>query len=221
LRSKIEDVSDSSLRAELVRDIRRINLLVSAMLDLARLQNQAIEKHPIDLSAIAREVLADFSPSALNCGVDLSLEQDDAPIMVEGVEPAIRSALANLVGNALLHARGATRIVAKLRRETVSICDDGDLLHSNDDFHGDEASKLSHGLGLSIVREIMVAHGGSLTIAAAEGRGTTACLCFPKSQNRFAQDVYGLRKESLKAGLEDDASVAQLGGGASQLNSPL
>jgi signal transduction histidine kinase len=38
LRAKIEDVAEPRLRAELVRDIRRLTSLVSAMLDLARLQ---------------------------------------------------------------------------------------------------------------------------------------------------------------------------------------
>jgi signal transduction histidine kinase len=44
LRTKIEDVTAPALRAELVRNIRLLTSLVSAMLDLARLQNHAIEK---------------------------------------------------------------------------------------------------------------------------------------------------------------------------------
>jgi len=44
LRAKIEDVTEPALKAELVCDVRRLTSLVSAMLDLARLQDHAIEK---------------------------------------------------------------------------------------------------------------------------------------------------------------------------------
>src|SRR5258707_3016564 len=121
LRAKIEDVTEPALKGELVRDVRRLSSLVSAMLDLARLQNHAIEKRPIDLAVVTRDVLADFSPSALDSGIELSLEQvEEGTLVVHGVEAAVRSALANLVGNALVHAQGAGRVVANLDRGAVS-----------------------------------------------------------------------------------------------------
>ena len=186
LRAKIEDVAEPRLRAELVRDIRRLTSLVSAMLDLARLQNHAIEKRPIDLAALTRDVLADFSPSALDAGIELSLEQaSQGPIIVQGVEAAIRSALANLVGNALVHARGAEHIVADLDRGSVSIRDDGVGISASIDrvepFQTGDTVTQGTGLGLSIVQEIMAAHGGTLTIASPPGCGTTACLRFAEA----------------------------------------
>src|ERR1700756_4543054 len=170
LRAKIEDVTEPALKAELVSDVRRLTSLVSAMLDLARLQNHEIEKRPIDLAALTREVLADFSPSALDAGIELSLEQvAQDSVVVLGVEAAVRSALANLVGNALIHARGAARIVANLGRGSVSISDDGagfapPQLNVTEPFQTGATKKVGHGLGLSIVQEIMTAHAGALTI---------------------------------------------------------
>jgi signal transduction histidine kinase len=188
LRAKIEDVTEPALKAELVRDVRRLTSLVSAMLDLARLQNHAIEKRPIDLGALTREVLADFSPSALDAGIELSLEQvPQHSVMVLGVEAAVRSALANLVGNALIHARGAARIVANLGRGSVSISDDGvgisptSQLKLIEPFQTGATAKEGHGLGLSIIQEIMTAHAGTLTITSRPGRGTTACLRFAEA----------------------------------------
>lgn len=186
LRAKVEDVSEPALKAELVRDIRRLTSLVSAMLDLARLQNHAIEKRPIDLGEIARDVLADFGPSALDAGIELALEQaEQAPFMVQGVDAAVRSALANLVGNALIHARGARRITATLSGDGISIHDDGaGLPHGGEHgltepFQTGNTAGDGAGLGLSIVREIMTAHDGELIIASAPGRGTTMSLHFP------------------------------------------
>jgi signal transduction histidine kinase len=185
LRAKIEDVNEPKLKVELVRDVRRLSSLVSAMLDLARLQNHVIEKQPIDLAVVTQDVLADFSPSALDAGIELSLEQAEAGTVVQGVEAAVRSAVANLVGNALIHARGARRITAILGCGSVSIGDDGEGISVGDEGQviepfqtGDPARA---GLGLSIVQEIMAAHGGKLVITSASGRGTVACLRFTEA----------------------------------------
>ncbi|BBO11311.1 MULTISPECIES: cell wall metabolism sensor histidine kinase WalK [unclassified Bradyrhizobium] len=186
LRAKVEDVSEPALKVELVRDIRRLTSLVSAMLDLARLQNHAIEKRPIDLAQITLDVLADFGPSALDAGIELALEQaEKGPLLVQGVDAAVRSALANLVGNALIHAHGARRIVATLRRDGVSIDDDGAGLPDGaehkllEPFQTGNTAGDGAGLGLSIVREIMAAHGGELIISSTPGRGTSMSLRFP------------------------------------------
>lgn len=187
MRAKIEDLPEPA-RGGLVRDVRRLASLVSAMLDLARLQGHAIEKRPIDLSSLTQDVLADFSPSALDAGIELSLEQEEhGVIVVHGVEAAIRSALANLVGNALIHAHGAKRIVADLRHGIVSISDDGLGISESSErkltepFQTGNPAMESAGLGLSIVQEIMVAHGGALIVTSTPGLGTTACLQFPEA----------------------------------------
>jgi len=188
LRAKIEDVADPSVKAELVRDVRRLTSLVSAMLDLARLQNHAIDKRPIDLVAVTRDVLADFSPSALDAGIELALEQTDgSDSVVQGAEAAIRSALTNLVGNALIHARGARHIKARLARGSVAISDDGAGLGAGaadgltQPFQASVPVKDGAGLGLSIVQEIMAAHGGELIVTSSPGKGTTMSLRFAEA----------------------------------------
>jgi signal transduction histidine kinase len=195
LRAKIEDVTEPALKVELVRDVRRLSSLVSAMLDLARLQNHAIEKRPIDLAVVTRDVLADFSPSALDAGIELSLEQvEESTLVVHGVEAAIRSALANLVGNALVHAHGAGRVVANLDRGSVSICDDGAGISPSSErielFQTGNPSKEGAGLGLSIVQEIMAAHGGALIVTSTPGRGTTASLRFPEASEATPGEIH-------------------------------
>ena len=187
LRARIEDVAEPQLKIALVRDVRRLTSLVSAMLDLARLQNHAIEKRPIDLAAVTLDVLADFSPSALDAGIELSLERAAAAAVVQGVEAAIRCALANLVGNAVIHAGGAKRITAMLGRGSVSISDDGAGISPGDErkfiepFQTGNAAEDGAGLGLSIVQEIMAAHGGEFIITSTPGGGTTASLRFPEA----------------------------------------
>jgi len=186
LRTKLEGVTDSKLRATLVLDTRRLTSLVSAMLDLSRLKGAELQRNPVDLAEVTRDVLADYGPLALDQGMDLSLISDcDKPIIVLGSKEAIRSAIANLVGNALVHAYGARTIVARLYRDgAVSICDDGRPV-AQDQASGRsmvvKSAALEHsgtGLGLPIVREIMAAHQGRLSMTTTPGGGTTAHLVF-------------------------------------------
>jgi signal transduction histidine kinase len=186
LRFKLEDVREPTLRSELIGDLRRLTSLVSAMLDLARLQNHAIEKKPFDLVALARDVLVDFSPSALDAGIELVLESDEsstAPVC--GAETAIRSALSNLLSNVLIHAKKARRIVVNVSSAGVSVNDNGEGLPAgfqttiSEPFQTGGSGNKGTGIGLSIVREIMAAHEGTLHIASRPGKGTTVSLCFP------------------------------------------
>ncbi|WP_315759655.1 MULTISPECIES: HAMP domain-containing sensor histidine kinase [unclassified Bradyrhizobium] len=188
LRARIEDVAEPQLRSALVRDMRRLTSLVAAMLDLARLQNHAIEKRPIDLAEMARDALADFGPSALDAGIELSLEQAEKNgTVVQGVEAAVRSALANLVGNALIHAGGVKRVTATFGRGSVSISDDGAGFSPGyepnfiEPFQTGNAAEGGAGLGLSIVHEIMAAHGGAFIITSTPSGGTTATLRFAEA----------------------------------------
>ncbi len=198
LRARIEDVADPQLKIALVRDVRRLTSLVSAMLDLARLQNHAIEKRPIDLAVVTLDVLADFSPSALDAGIELSLEQaEEDTAVVQGVEAAVRSALANLVGNALIHASGAKRITATLGRGTVSISDDGAGISPGDErkliepFQTGNTAEEGAGLGLSIVKEIMAAHGGEFIITSTPCGGRPPACVFRKRrlEHRVQSDL--------------------------------
>ncbi|MBO0755768.1 MAG: HAMP domain-containing histidine kinase [Bradyrhizobiaceae bacterium] len=204
LRAKIEEVAEPGVKGELVRDVRRLTSLVSAMLDLARLQNGSIEKQPIDLAAVTRDVLADFSPSALDAGIELSLEQvEEGTAMVQGTEAAVRSALENLVSNVLIHARGARRIVASVSRGTVSISDDGigispgSELKIMEPFQTGNTAKGGAGIGLAIVEEIMAAHGGAAIITSTPGCGTTATLRFPEASKRTQDELKARNVETI------------------------
>jgi signal transduction histidine kinase len=175
----------------LVRDVRRLSSLVSAMLDLARLKDAQVEKKQINLSSLTREVLSDYAPLALDGGIELSMENTGAESStVEGVEAALRSALSNLVGNALMHAKGATAIVAKVSHDAISVSDNGGGLPSRqgdsiiEPFQKGDPLSAGVGLGLSIVREIMIAHGGSLALTSTPGQGTTITLNFKSQSGR-------------------------------------
>jgi len=57
-----------------------------------------------------------------------------------------------------------------------------DLAHAFDRFHKGTASRGS-GLGLTIARNLVVAHGGTITLASEPGRGTTAKVTLPLARS--------------------------------------
>jgi signal transduction histidine kinase len=198
LRIKLEGVSEPTLRVELIRDLRGLTSLVSAMLDLARLQNRAVDKKPFDLLALARDVLGDFGPSALDAGIELVLESDGRPMApVYGAEVAVQSALSNLLSNALIHAKKARRIVVDVGSAHVSVSDDGEGIPAGflskilEPFQTGRSENGGAGIGLSIVHEIMAAHRGTLQIASRPGKGTTVSLCFPREPGNESSSCTG------------------------------
>jgi signal transduction histidine kinase len=76
----------------------------------------------------------------------------------------------------------------------VSICDDGTGISSSSEriepFQTGNSSKEGYGLGLSIVQEIMAAHGGVLIVTSTPGRGTTASLRFPEASEATPGEIH-------------------------------
>ena len=105
----------------------------------------------------------------------------------------VKQALDNIIGNAVSYAGQGASVSARIDDgDTIKIiiADTGagipakDLPHVLDSFYRANAARTpgdNHiGLGLSIARRMLEAHGGSLTVASEEGRGTVATLLIPK-----------------------------------------
>jgi two-component system OmpR family sensor kinase len=168
----------------------RMGTLVDELLHLARLdQGRPLETAPVDLRALAADAVLDAQAVAPDRSV--RLEGDD-PVVVLGDEPRVRQVIANLVGNALVHAPGAgvtVRVDATATTAVLEVVDDGpgmapaDAARALDRFYRADASRQRHsggsGLGLAIVDATVRAHGGSVAVDSAVGRGTTVRVELP------------------------------------------
>ena len=175
MRTKVDSLTDEAARLALTTDVSRLTTIVSSMLQLARLHNTELPFEPLRLNALARDVLADLAPLVLSNGIGIALNEATA-----------RAAIANLIDNALRHAQARSSILVRVI--------DGNVLEVSDDGIGIAAAKRAQvtepfnrmsqnstgaGLGLTIVRDIMTAHGGTLTILGRRGGGTMVRLIFP------------------------------------------
>ncbi|HYM22436.1 MAG TPA: HAMP domain-containing sensor histidine kinase [Vicinamibacterales bacterium] len=178
-------LDETRVLSRLVEDLRTLALSESGALKL--------EREAADVAALARDVVSAFGPDASARGVALAVDapRELAPIDIDAVR--IREVIANLVSNALRHTpQGGSVTVRVDDRRThlqVDVRDTGsgmkpeELAHAFNRFYKGSASRGS-GLGLTIARNLVAAHGGEIRAASEVGRGTTITFTLPRESNR-------------------------------------
>ena len=160
---------------DLQADVERLTRLVADLLLLARADDAAalapVPAEPVELAALLAEVAERYRGARVPVSVDL-----DAPQWTLGEPDALARMVANLLDNAVRHARH--RVVLALRPGAlVTVTDDGPGIPSADaERVFDRFTRLDDarardgggaGLGLAIVRELARRHGGSVRLADA------------------------------------------------------
>ena len=174
-------------------ELERLSSLVENLLALAALDAApAREKSPVDLALVCRDVAEQLSPLAAAQNVRLQLELAE-DVTVPGDVFALERAVRNLVENALRHTPAGEQIVIRAEVQQgeaiVRVIDAGvgiapeDLPHLFERFYRvDTARNRAHGgagLGLSIVKAIVEAHGGTVSVESKLGAGSTFTLRLP------------------------------------------
>lgn len=172
--------------------------LVAQLLALAHAEPDAaamLVRAPVDLGGVARELVAHMVPRALRAGVDLGLDEIAAhgAVMVQANAMLLREALSNLVDNAIQYAGvGAlltVRIVQDRSAGLLIVEDNGpgipEAQHESVFERFVRASEGGNGcgLGLSIVREIVQRHHGSVTLETVVPHGLRVVVALPLAQD--------------------------------------
>jgi signal transduction histidine kinase len=176
-------------RAEALREVRALERLVQQFLHLAQADNfQLALNEQTDLNAVAEETVAALAPFALKRGQEIALEAPEGSLFVRGNSSFIAVALRNLIENALQYSPAGEAVTVKVERPgKISVLDRGCGIEKSrlglvfDRFwRADRKVEDGAGLGLSIVQQIMVGHGGQVEAAQNPGGGTLFTLVFPE-----------------------------------------
>jgi two-component system sensor histidine kinase TctE len=161
--------------------------LVHQLLSLARTEAD-IQQQPMDIAALAREVAREWTPRAISAGIDLGFEGEDS-LVNQGEKLLLREALSNLIDNALHYAgRGATvtlRVQRQDEQAIVEVEDNGpglpeeDLPRIFERFWRASEQPGGCGLGLPIVAEITLRHGGTTEAINVQPHGLCVRLSLP------------------------------------------
>jgi two-component system CheB/CheR fusion protein len=173
----------------------RLTQLVEDLLQLST--SEAGHKKSVDTVSLAeqlRKLLLGLGPTARKRGITIRVNVD--PGLQAAVNKSeLNQVLQNLIANAVKYNRSKGRIIIAAnvvgKRIIVSIRDTGigvpkeDLLRIFDRFHraanARALTERGSGLGLSIVKSILVAHGCRIWAESAKGKGTTFFFTLPKA----------------------------------------
>jgi signal transduction histidine kinase len=170
--------------------VERMQVLVDALLTYARAGQAPVQPHPVLLSDVAANVLADLRPAleAAHCEV---IVPNDLPT-VSGDETLLRQLLQNLIDNALKY--GSPDRPSRVRLSAARVGQSWELKVADNGIGippdqrervfemfaqvNPEARK-GHGIGLSTCQRIALRHGGTIGIEDTPGGGTTIRLTLP------------------------------------------
>lgn len=169
---------------------------VEDLLDLSIIRAaKDIEKKKINMPQTLHKVVGQLKPQANKAGLKLIVDTHSGVSEINGNQKILESMLINLIMNSIKYTpvggkiiirTGATRGSHLLR---VSISDTGigipekDLPHIYDDFYRaenvEQLEKDGSGLGLSMVKQIVEVHGGTIDVKSEVGKGSVFMLTFP------------------------------------------
>ena len=194
----LRDNTDPALTPRLQRVYRsamRAAHLINQLLMLARAEPEALQVQdlvPTDLTALVRAVVADTVPVAVRKGLDLGMDEatdEDAPVTVRANPRLLQEAMSNVLDNAMAYAGAGCEVTVRVRQihdvAQVVIADNGPGIPP--DFRGNVFDRFVRatdqgtgcGLGLSIVREIILRHQGDVTLQPVQPHGLAVVMTLP------------------------------------------
>lgn len=178
----------------------RMHRLVVDLLDLARLDSGIVplDVQPIDLRGLLHEVVEKMTPLSKSSKVSLSLD-GEASIKVRGDYDRLTQVFTNLVDNAIKHTPdgGQVRISVAPEKDfaMVAVSDTGRGIAGEEAkriferfYQVDKSRKAGRGrgsgLGLSIAKQIVQAHHGTIEVKSKPGAGSHFIVRLPQSQQQ-------------------------------------
>src|SRR5262249_55990246 len=190
-------VAEENVNALFRRSVKRMETIIQDLLTLSRIGTQAL-RGTCEASAVAASVEADLRPKVEALGGVLRVEA------ASGTVPCsvglLRQVLWNLGENSVKYRRSGVQLSIEIRGRTLlhtyefSVSDNGAGMspsvaqHAFDPFFRGEQQQTTpgSGLGLSIVKRVAEASGGSVSVESVTGVGTTFKVRLPLAADKAA-----------------------------------
>ncbi len=186
LRLRAELVDDDTLRDQMAADLDSMATMIDATLDYLRGLQDSEPALRIDINALLQSLAEDAGVLGKQISVDGTAQ---APY--SGRLSALRRALQNLIDNAIKYGHSARiRVEDNANVLRIIVEDEGpgippeELARVTEPYYRPDASRSREtggvGLGLSIVKDMAIKHGGELVLANRPQGGLAATLVLPR-----------------------------------------
>lgn len=199
----LDPISSKHLSEEERRDFLRgimergetLNRMIKDFLDLSRIESGLplpLELKATDITAVLKKIVGFHQLQKVDHNFILELPEDPTNPLLNLDQHRINQVLENLLSNAVKYSPAGTTIHIKGKEETdawsIKIQDQGMGMSQeqvekifNKFYRANDANTQIKGLGLgmSIVKQIVDTHGGSIQVESREGEGTTVTLLLP------------------------------------------
>jgi two-component system CheB/CheR fusion protein len=179
-------------RALVERQLQQITRLVDDLADTARLASGDIQlrREALDLTRQLQDIAQAWAAIAEQQHKHFRLELPDTEMLLRGDEDRLQQVFSNVLGNAFKYTPAGAKIRLEARAEgdtaVIAVADDGEgilperLAHIFDLFQRATNTGSGLGVGLAVVRALVMAHDGTVTAASAGlGQGTTITIRLP------------------------------------------
>jgi signal transduction histidine kinase len=189
LLANLDNLKDSEVANRLRKDVEHMSRIVSQLLLVAQLEMLPINFDEIvDLNDAAADIAGGFAPLAIASAKSIQLIISDKPVVIRTNTFALRTALGNLIENAIKHTPEGTSIQLRVAdRPSIQVIDHGPGVPIEqrdkifDRFWRGDRSTSGAGLGLAIVNRVMTALQGTVLVDEAPGGGAIFVLVFPST----------------------------------------
>ncbi len=193
--------TERGTREGMAADLAEMEVMIGELLELERLEEGGIRTAPTDLVALADAVAAAYRDRPPGVQLAVQVDADPGALVLDLDADKMRMAIRNLVENGVKYSLPDSRpvevsvevsVAAAGERVVVRVTDDGpgvpddEIASVFEPFFRVDRSRSKktggYGLGLSIARRIVEAHGGSLTLSNNPGRGATFEVTLPAGE---------------------------------------
>jgi signal transduction histidine kinase len=209
IKGLVETLRDGAVDDRKVRDrflatvedeTDRLIRLVNDLLVLSKADSQALKlkREPLGVRDLIERSVHKLAPQLEAKGIRVEVNASDGPEVVLADADRIEQVLVNLLDNAIKYSPQEGRITVTIddagptpEMVSVSVCDEGlgipagDLPRVFERFYRVDRARSrdggGSGLGLSIAKAIVEAHGGDITLRSEEGQGTTVRFTLPRA----------------------------------------
>jgi signal transduction histidine kinase len=209
--AKLKEKERNEIEESILREVLHLSHLVENVLDVARMQHRqtkAVALMPVYPRDLVTTLVSTYESWIRSKGFQVALSIDESIDEQLWDREAVSRALLNLIDNAIKYS-GEDRSIEVVLRQTaeqviIEVRDRGIGIETKDAARifepyfraqfSDTQTRRGAGLGLTLVQQILQAHGGSVEVESAPGVGSTFRLIFPRLGAEEQQAMAGLAR---------------------------